>query len=94
MDAAQELFLTQSTAAPLDLIATRAGVGRAEAAASRAAVFNQQRHRAGTSSLMGQLDIERQRISAAAGLVQGRAALTSSYVAIQKSLGLRRTPAK
>ena len=29
LDAAQELFLTQSTAAPLDLIATRAGVGRA-----------------------------------------------------------------
>jgi AcrR family transcriptional regulator len=29
LDAAQELFLTESTAAPLDLIATRAGVGRA-----------------------------------------------------------------
>lgn len=43
---------------------------------------------------MDQLDIERQRISAAAGLVQGKAALTSSYVAIQKSLGLGWTPAK
>lgn len=29
LDAAQELFLTQGTTAPLDLIATRAGVGRA-----------------------------------------------------------------
>ncbi|MBL8269958.1 efflux transporter outer membrane subunit [Steroidobacter sp.] len=63
-------------------------LARAEAAATRAAAFSEQRYRAGTSSLIDQLDIERQRISAAAGLVQGRAALTSSYVAVQKSLGL------
>ncbi|MFC4309222.1 efflux transporter outer membrane subunit [Steroidobacter flavus] len=69
-------------------------LARAEAAATRASVFNEQRYRAGTSSLMDQLDIERQRISAAAGLVQGKAALTSSYVAIQKSLGLGWTPVK
>lgn len=69
-------------------------LARAEAAATRAPVFNEQRYRAGTSSLMDQLDIERQRISAAAGLVQGRAALTNSYVAIQKSLGLGWTSAK
>jgi NodT family efflux transporter outer membrane factor (OMF) lipoprotein len=69
-------------------------LARAEAAATRASAFNEQRYRAGTSSLMDQLDIERQRISAAAGLVQGKAAMTNSYVAIQKSLGLGWTPAK
>jgi outer membrane protein TolC len=65
-----------------------ANLAQAEQSATRAAGLNGQRVKAGTSSLIDQLDIERQRLSAAISLSQGTAALTSSYVAVQKSLGL------
>ena len=65
-----------------------ASLARADQAAARAATLNRQRVEAGTSALIDQLDIERQRLSAAAALSQGKAALANSYVAVQKSLGL------
>lgn len=60
----------------------------AEQSATRAAALNAQRVEAGTSTLVDQLDIERQRLSAAIGAEQGRAQLTNNYIAVQKSLGL------
>ena len=65
-----------------------ASLARADQAAQRSANLNRQRVEAGTSALIDQLDIERQRLSAAAALSQGTAALANSYVAVQKSLGL------
>jgi NodT family efflux transporter outer membrane factor (OMF) lipoprotein len=61
---------------------------QAERSAARAAALNDQRVAAGTSSLIDQLDIERQRLSAAIAVAQAKAQLTNSYVAVQKSLGL------
>ena len=60
----------------------------AEQSAGRAAQLNAQRVDAGTSTLVDQLDIERQRLSATIAAEQGRAQLTNNYIAIQKSLGL------
>ncbi len=60
----------------------------AEQSATRAATLNAQRVDAGTSTLVDQLDIERQRLSATIGAEQGRAQLTNNYIAVQKSLGL------
>ncbi|WP_333917359.1 TolC family protein [Sphingomonas sp. LR60] len=60
----------------------------AEQSAARAATLNAQRVDAGTSTLVDQLDIERQRLSATIGAEQGRAQLTNNYIAVQKSLGL------
>jgi NodT family efflux transporter outer membrane factor (OMF) lipoprotein len=65
-----------------------AGLIRAQAAADSAASLNSMRVSAGTSSTLDQLDIERQRLSAAISVAQGAAALTNSYIAVQKSLGL------
>jgi NodT family efflux transporter outer membrane factor (OMF) lipoprotein len=65
-----------------------ARLARAEEAAGRAAGLNRQRVDAGTSSLIDQLDIERQRIQATIAVAQARAQLTNNYVAVQKSLGL------
>jgi len=65
-----------------------AGLMRAQAAADSASTLNSLRVRAGTSSTLDQLDIERQRLSAAISVAQGTAALTNSYIAVQKSLGL------
>jgi NodT family efflux transporter outer membrane factor (OMF) lipoprotein len=65
-----------------------AGLVRAQAAADSAATLNSLRVRAGTSSTLDQLDIERQRLSAAISVAQGTAALTNSYIDVQKSLGL------
>lgn len=61
---------------------------QASNSAIRSALLNQQRVRAGTSSTVDQLDIERQRLSAAISLAQGKAQFTNSYVAVQKALGL------
>lgn len=60
----------------------------AERSAERASRLNAQRVDAGTSTLVDQLDIERQRLSAAIAAGQTRAQLTTNYIAIQKSLGL------
>ncbi|TCP34991.1 efflux transporter outer membrane subunit [Sphingomonas sp. BK235] len=61
---------------------------RAERSAARAATLNGQRVAAGTSNVIDQLDVERQRLSAAIAVVQAKAQLTDSYIAVQKSLGL------
>jgi NodT family efflux transporter outer membrane factor (OMF) lipoprotein len=61
---------------------------RAEQSAARAATLNGQRVAAGTSNVIDQLDIERQRLSAAIAVAQAKAQLTDSYIAVQKSLGL------
>ena len=75
-----------------NLRAQLGNLARAEAAAARAATLNDQRVRAGTSATIDQLDIERQRLSAAIAVAQAKAQLTNSYIAVQKSLGLGWTP--
>ncbi len=69
----------------------RAQLGRltqAQATADRAATLNRQRVAAGTATLIDQLDIERQRLSAQIAVSQARAQLTGSYIAVNKALGL------
>ncbi|MBW6525299.1 efflux transporter outer membrane subunit [Sphingomonas sp. RHCKR7] len=61
---------------------------RAEQSAARAATLNGQRVAAGTSNVIDQLDVERQRLSAAIAVAQAKAQLTDSYITVQKSLGL------
>ncbi|MBW6529788.1 efflux transporter outer membrane subunit [Sphingomonas sp. RRHST34] len=61
---------------------------RAEQSAARAATLNSQRVAAGTSNVIDQLDVERQRLSAAIAVAQAKAQLTDSYITVQKSLGL------
>ncbi|MFD1788764.1 efflux transporter outer membrane subunit [Sphingomonas floccifaciens] len=63
-------------------------LAQAEATAGRAAVLNRQRVAAGTSRLIDQLDIERQQIAARIAVAQARAGLTTSYIAVNKALGL------
>ncbi|MDR3508701.1 MAG: TolC family protein [Caulobacteraceae bacterium] len=63
-------------------------LARAEASASRSADITQRRYQGGTASLIDALDAQRQQIQAQQALVQGQAALTNDYVALQKSLGL------
>ncbi len=63
-------------------------LSQAEATAARSAALNDQRVRAGTSTLIDQLDIERQRLSAAISVAQAKAQLTNSYIAVNKALGL------
>lgn len=65
-----------------------AALARAEASATRAARLNDQRVAAGTSSVIDQLDIERQQLAAAIAVAQAKAQLTISYIAVQKALGL------
>ena len=65
---------------------------RAEATAAGAARLNSQRVAAGTSTTIAQLDIERQRMSAAIAVAQAKAQLTASYIAVQKALGLGWAP--
>jgi NodT family efflux transporter outer membrane factor (OMF) lipoprotein len=60
----------------------------AEQSAANAARLNRQRFAAGTSSLIDQLDIERQQLSAATAVAQARAQLTIDYIAVNKALGL------
>jgi len=70
---------------------TRTQLGQlvqAEASAARSVALNEQRVGAGTSSVSDQLDIERQRLSAAIATAQARAQLTQSYIAVNKALGL------
>ncbi|MDP1026727.1 efflux transporter outer membrane subunit [Sphingomonas sp. KR1UV-12] len=70
---------------------TRAQLGqlvRAQETAGRAAALNRQRVAAGTSTLIDQLDIERQQLSAAIAVVQAKAQLSGSYIAVNKALGL------
>jgi len=59
-----------------------------EVTAEQSARLNRQRYQAGTSTLIDQLDIERQRLSAAIAVAQAKAQLTNAYIGVQKSLGL------
>jgi NodT family efflux transporter outer membrane factor (OMF) lipoprotein len=65
-----------------------AGFIRSERSAASAVALNRQRFAAGTSTLIDQLDIERQDLSAATAVSQAKAQLTIDYIAIQKALGL------
>ncbi len=58
------------------------------ATAQQSARLNRQRVDAGTSSVIDQLDIERQRLSATIAVEQAKAQLTNSYIGVEKSLGL------
>nr|WP_256476269.1 efflux transporter outer membrane subunit [Siccirubricoccus soli] len=60
----------------------------AEAAAGRAAALTRERQQAGTASLADVLDTERQRVQTEQSVVQARAALTNSFISLQKALGL------
>ncbi|MEE4450609.1 efflux transporter outer membrane subunit [Novosphingobium resinovorum] len=60
----------------------------AERSADSASTLNRQRFEAGTSSLIDQLDIERQHVSSTIALAQAKAQLTIDYIAVQKALGL------
>ena len=65
-----------------------AGFVRSERSAASASALNRLRYEAGTSTLIDQLDIERQDLSAAIAVAQAKAQLTIDYIAIQKALGL------
>lgn len=60
----------------------------AEASATRAAALMTQRRRAGASSQIDLLDVQRQQLSAQDGLAQAQVQLLVRYVALQKALGL------
>lgn len=60
----------------------------AERSARRSAQLNALRVRAGTSTVIDQLDIERQRYAATISVAQATAQLTNSYIGVQKALGL------
>ena len=65
-----------------------AGLLASQRSADEASRLNRQRFRAGTSSLIDQLDIERQALSAATSVAQAKAQLTIDYIAVNKALGL------
>ena len=67
---------------------TVATVARTKTSADRALDLAQQRYRAGTGTLIEVLDTTRQQIAAQQNLSQAEAALTRSFVGIQKALGL------
>lgn len=71
--------------------ATRRQLGRlmsGQQAIARAAMLNRQRYDAGTSTLVDQLDIERQDVQAQIAVAQARAQLTIDFIAVNKALGL------
>lgn len=61
---------------------------QAEATAKRATALNRQRVTAGTTTLIDQLDVERQQLTATSAVTQARAQLTQTYIAVNKALGL------
>ena len=61
---------------------------RERASAERAAALTRLRFAGGTASLIDTLDTERQRLAAEQALASAQGALTSDYIALQKSLGL------
>ncbi|WP_394652789.1 efflux transporter outer membrane subunit [uncultured Sphingomonas sp.] len=63
-------------------------LAQAEATSARAATLNRQRVAAGTSRLIDQLDIERQQIAARIAVAQAKAGLSTSYIGVNKALGL------
>lgn len=67
------------------IVAALAEINRS---AEQSAALMRQRYEQGVISLGDSLEVERQRLIAEANLRSGIAALTASYVAVQKSLGL------
>jgi outer membrane protein, multidrug efflux system len=67
---------------------TVAALAEIKQSADQAAVLMQQRYERGTISRADQLEAERQKILASINLRTALAALTGSYIAIQKSLGM------
>ena len=67
---------------------TVAALAEIKRSADQSAVLMRQRYERGVISLGDSLEAERQQLLAEANLRSAIAALTSSYVAIQKSLGL------
>lgn len=65
-----------------------AALAQVAASAGRSAKLVRQRYAAGATSLSDALDAERQALEAERNLVAATAALTGSFVAVQKSLGL------
>lgn len=65
-----------------------AQLAEAERSANRSAHLNALRVQAGTSTVIDQLDIERQRYAATISVAQATAQFTNSYIAVQKALGL------
>ena len=68
--------------------ARAASLARSERSASRAAILSQDRLRAGTSSMIDQLNIENERLLVQSELVKATVQMTTDFIAIQKSLGL------
>ena len=67
-------------------------LAQAETTATRAATLNRQRFAAGTTTLIDQLDVERQQLAAAIAVSQAKAQLSQSYIAVNKALGLGWAP--
>lgn len=67
---------------------TLALAGDAAGAATRSSDLVQQRHRAGATSLIDALDVQRQQLSARDSQTQARIRLLVDYIGLQKSLGL------
>ncbi|SFR91342.1 efflux transporter outer membrane subunit [Sphingomonas jatrophae] len=67
---------------------TLASLARAERSAGAVASLARQRYAAGTGTLIEQLEAEQRQMQAEQALIQARANLTLSYVAIAKALGL------
>jgi outer membrane protein TolC len=67
---------------------TVAALAEINRSAEQSAALTRQRYEQGVISLGDSLEAERQRLIAQANLRSGIAALTASYVAVQKSLGL------
>ena len=65
-----------------------AALARIHASAQRSADLMRQRYEAGVAPLTQSLDADRQALVAEQNLRQASAALTGSYIAVQKSLGL------
>ena len=63
-------------------------LAQAEASATRSAGLNGERVKAGTSSVIDQLDIERQQLAAALAVADAKTQFTTSYIGVQKALGL------
>jgi outer membrane protein, multidrug efflux system len=63
-------------------------LAREQDSADRAAALTRLRFTGGTASLIDTLDTERQRLSAEQALARAQGALTSDFIALQKSLGL------
>jgi NodT family efflux transporter outer membrane factor (OMF) lipoprotein len=65
-----------------------AALQQIEQSADRSATLSQQRYKAGTSSLLDTLDIERTRFAAEQNSVAGQAQLIKYFASLQKSLGM------